>query len=72
MNMQNLIFKVEGMVCHGCERRIENALLTLNGVKEVKANFNTKEVAITCSKDLSSSVIIAKITDLGFKVLKED
>ena len=39
--MKNIILNVEGMACGGCEKRIQNALSKVEGVKEVVANDTT-------------------------------
>ena len=41
--MKKNIIKVEGMVCGGCEKRVENVLSTLEGINKVKANTITVE-----------------------------
>lgn len=62
--------KVEGMVCEGCENRIKNALLEVEGVQEVSANYRTKEVMITCNKEIEDLEKI--ITSIGFSILKDE
>ena len=57
--MKELELKVEGMVCGGCEKRVENSLSTLEGVSEVIANHQ---------KDIDIEVLKEKIEDLGFEV----
>lgn len=37
--MNEINLNVEGMMCGGCEKRIENALGDIKGVKNVKANL---------------------------------
>ena len=34
--MNETILNVEGMVCGGCEKRVENALGDIKGIKKVK------------------------------------
>lgn len=68
--MKTLILKVEGMVCGGCENRVQNALKNIEGVEEVIANHNEKTVTITLSQEVSEALLKEKIEDLDFKVIK--
>ena len=36
--MKKTVIKVNGMVCNGCENRVQNALKTIDGIEEVVAN----------------------------------
>ena len=36
--MKETIIKVEGMVCNGCENRVQNALKNIEGVENVVAD----------------------------------
>ena len=69
--MKETTIKVEGMVCNGCENRVQNALKTIDGVENVVANHNTGIVTITSNNEVAESVLKEKIEDIGFKV-KED
>ena len=66
--MKETIIKVEGMVCNGCENRVQNALKNIEGVEDVVANHNTGIVKVTCKEEISESVIKEKIEDIGFEV----
>lgn len=69
--MKETIIKVEGMVCGGCENRVQNALKTLEGVEDVVADHTNGTVTITAKEEVSISVMKETIEDLGFEV-KED
>ncbi len=62
--------KVEGMVCEGCENRIKNALSRIEGVQEVSANHQTKEVTITFDRPIEDLEQI--ITSIGFDIIKDE
>ena len=42
--MNEIILNVEGMMCGGCEKRIENALTTQQAVTDTKLEELTREV----------------------------
>lgn len=71
--MENIILKVNGMHCAGCETRIKNALESIKGVKKVNANHSEKTVEISFRKNSDILDNIKEtIEDLGFEVVKEE
>lgn len=66
--MNEINLNVEGMMCGGCEKRIENALGDIKGVKNVKANHEEGTVKIESKKEIDMDVVKGKIENLGFKV----
>ncbi len=69
--MKEIRMKVEGMVCNGCENRVQNALKTIKGVENVVANHTNGTVTVTSKNEVAENVVKEKIEDIGFKV-KED
>ena len=69
--MKEITIKVEGMVCNGCENRVQNALKNIDGVKEVIANHTNGTVIVTACNEVKENILKEKIEDIGFKV-KED
>lgn len=69
--MKETIIQVEGMVCNGCENRVQNALKTIEGIENVIANYKDGTVTITSKSEVSESIMKEKIEDIGFEV-KED
>lgn len=69
--MKELLIKVDGMHCEGCEKRIQNALKNLKEIKKVIANYKKGTVNIILKKDISEVKIKEIIEDIGFFV-KED
>lgn len=61
-------FKVEGMMCGGCENRVKNALKDMDGVIVVVASHETKTVIVTTDKDITN-ILKDKIEALGFDVI---
>lgn len=72
--MKELIFKVNGMVCEGCENRIKNAIGTLDEIEIVEANHITGIVKVTSNKEIEREreKIEEIIKDIGFEIVKDD
>lgn len=70
--MKELVIKVKGMVCNGCENRVQNALETIQGVEKAVADHNKSIVTVTLSEEIEKNIIEDKIEDIGFEVIKED
>lgn len=68
--MKELILNVEGMVCGGCENRVQNALKTIDGVEEVVANHESNTVKVVLKEDISEDIIKEKIDDIGYTVIE--
>lgn len=66
--MNEIILNVEGMMCGGCEKRIENALNEIKEIKKVKANHEDGTVKIESKKEVNMDNVKEKIENLGFKV----
>ena len=66
--MKEINLKVEGMMCTGCENRIQNAVKNMNGIKSVKADHTTGTVKIEAEDGIEES----KTTDLMAKLHKKN
>lgn len=66
--MNEIILNVEGMMCGGCEKRIENVLKDVKNIKKVKANHKDGIVKIEIKKEIDMNIIKEKIENLGFKI----
>ncbi len=66
--MKELVIKVEGMVCGGCENRVKNALQTLDGVNSVEASHENGIVKVNFDDSVDVNKIKEKIEDIGFEV----
>lgn len=67
--MKETIIKVEGMVCGGCENRVQNAIKTIKGIKKVVANHKEGTVTILAKETINEKEIKEKIETIGFKVV---
>ncbi len=66
--MKEIILNVEGMVCTGCEKRVENSLKEIKNVKEVTANHENNKVIIKMEDEADINEIKDRIDELGFEV----
>ena len=66
--MKEIILNVEGMVCTGCEKRVENSLKEIKNVKEVTANHENNKVIIKMEDEVDLNEIKDRIDELGFEV----
>lgn len=70
--MKEINLKVNGMVCHGCENRVKNALKNVDGVENVVANHEDGTVKVSTMENVNEKVIEERIEDLGFEIVKEN
>ena len=66
--MKEVVIKVEGMVCVGCENRVKNALQTLDGVNSVEASHENGIVKVNFDDSVDVNKIKEKIEDIGSEV----
>ena len=66
--MKEIILNIEGMVCTGGEKRVENALKEIKNVKEVNANHENNKVIIKMEDEANINEIKERICELGFEV----
>lgn len=70
--MKEIELKIEGMMCTGCENRVQNALKTIDGVEEVKANHQDGTVRVKANDNVELSAIKEKVEDIGYEVKEEN
>ena len=66
--MKEIVIKVEGMVCGGCEKRVRNALEDMKGIKTAEADYKKGTVIVTAEDRVLEKDIKEKIEDIGFRV----
>ena len=68
--MKTITLQLETLSCSSCIRKIESALSSLNGVKEVRVLFNASKIkAQIDSAQSSAELLVETVENLGFKVL---
>ncbi len=58
---------INGMSCGHCVNHVKEALMEIQGVKEVKVDLETKTAEI--SENVADSVIKAAIEEVGYEVV---
>ncbi|HWI54067.1 MAG TPA: copper ion binding protein [Desulfobacteria bacterium] len=67
--MANTVLNVEGMTCSHCTKAVEQALMTLDGVKTASADLEDKTVAIDYDTSVINENELKKtINDAGYEV----
>jgi len=69
--MKEFSFKVAGMVCEGCEKRVKNALKNIEDVVEIEADYNTGSVTLKYNDKIDVELVKETIEDIGFDYLVE-
>lgn len=70
--MQNRIYQLETVTCPSCIKKIEGMLKQIEGVDTYEVLFNSSRVKVGFNEEqVSSTLIKAKIHQLGFNVLSE-
>ena len=68
--IEKQILTVEGMSCGHCEKRVEQSVGQLTGIKKVQASHKDRTVEIAYKKGEPPDISLVQqtITDLGFEV----
>lgn len=67
--MTQVVLRVAGMDCTGCEARIQKALNRLEGIRQATANYQTGEVRVAFDPaHTSETAIRACIQQAGYEV----
>ena len=63
-----IILNVEGMMCSGCENRVENSLKSIDGVTDVVASHTNKTVIVKTNGNVSKETLKEVVEDIGYEV----
>ena len=66
--MKKLII-IEGMTCSHCEKRVENALKEIAGVKSVEIVLDENKAIIEIGENISDEIIANAVDDAGYTVV---
>ena len=62
--------KIEGMMCHNCERHVREALEKIDGVDSAVADHEKKTAVVKLSKDVPDAEFEKAISDEGYTLIK--
>ena len=65
-------FRVTGMTCDHCARRVKEALESLDSVLSAEISVERAEALVTHDGNLSPDVALGKIRDAGYEGEAED
>lgn len=68
--MEEIILKVDGMMCAGCEKRVENVVSKIENIQSVKADHENGKVTIQVNGIADIKKIKSAIEDLDYKVIE--
>jgi len=59
---------ISGMTCGHCVKRVENALLEIDGVNSVVVNLNEKRAMVEADDKIEDQLLKDAIDDVGYTV----
>jgi len=65
--MFRTVIHVEGMMCHNCEKHVNEAVKKNFKVKSVDSSFEKQETVILSKEGLDADALKAVITEEGYK-----
>lgn len=63
---------IEGMSCGHCVMHIKNALLEIQGVKNVDVNLNSKTAIVEMEKEVEDTILKEAIDDAGYEMISSE
>jgi len=67
--MKKESFKISGMSCAACARRVEDAVRALDGVQKASVNSASETLSVECDAGLSRESVKKAVQDAGYKVV---
>lgn len=61
---------IEGMSCNHCVKRVESALLDLEGLVSVKVNLSSKSAMIDVEDNFNDTLLFNAIDDAGYDLIQ--
>ena len=63
------VLVIEGMMCKHCQKRVEDALTKVEGVKEVIIDLEAKTATVQVTNDITNDALTKAVVDAGYEVL---
>ncbi len=67
--MEKVELKVQGMTCNHCVNTVRRALMSLEGVSEVKVELSTGSVEVELEKKVPLETLAKAIEEWGYRVV---
>ena len=64
--MKEIKFNVDGMTCASCQSHVQNALASVEGVKESSVNLMMNTALVKADDDVSEKDLIKAVEDAGY------
>jgi Cd2+/Zn2+-exporting ATPase len=71
MNLSEISYKIIGLDCASCGKNLENKLLALKGINDVRINIAYKKIYLKFTNDITEEEIIQQIEKSGYSVYQE-
>ncbi len=68
LNENEMIIKVDGMMCEHCEKRVKDCLETLNGIETARCDYKQGTVKITFSEEIDIKQVKRAVFSAGYKM----
>ena len=62
-------YKIEGMHCMHCAKRVEESLKNIKGVKKVMVSLEEKKVTLVSRVELDHAIVKEAIENLGYSLI---
>lgn len=67
---RKIIVNINGMSCNHCSKKVQNALVSIDGVYKVKVDLNKNQAIIFSQQGITHDLINKAITDIGYQVIE--
>jgi Cd2+/Zn2+-exporting ATPase len=71
MTLSEISYKIIGLDCASCGKNLENKLLAIKGVSDVRINIAYKKIYMKFSDEITEVEIIQQIEKSGYSVYRE-
>jgi Cu+-exporting ATPase len=59
-------YLISGMTCENCDHHVSEALIGLEGVSSVSADYRTGEAVVVAERSLSDDEVAAALEEAGY------
>ena len=63
------VLVIEGMMCKHCQKRVEDALIKVEGVTEVVIDLEKKTATVKTLDNVTVDVLTKAVVDAGYEVV---